>query len=132
MNVRTRGFTLIELLVVVTIIGILAAIAYPSFMDQVTKSRRAEGKALLVEVAQALEKCKTLYGAYDNAACTAHTGVTGGNTLTSENDFYVVNATATAATTFTLQAVPQKPDPMCGTLTIDQAGGKTADTEGCW
>ena len=133
---RLTGFSLIELLVVVAIIGILATIAYPSYQNQVTKSQRAEGKALLLEVAQGLGKCKALYGAYNNGNCTAHTSVTAGNTRTSENGFYVVSATATAATTFALQGLPQQADPTCGTLTLDQAGRKGEGGSGtvadCW
>ena len=130
------GFTLVELMIVVAIVGILAAIAYPSYQAQVTKSKRAEGKALLLEVAQTLEKCKVLYGVYNNANCAAHDSVTDANSRTSEGGFYVVTATATSATAFALQAVPQQADAICGTLTLDQAGRKGENGTGtvaeCW
>ncbi len=50
-----KGFTLIELMIVVAIIGILAVIAYPSYMDSVRKSRRGDGQAALLNAAQQME-----------------------------------------------------------------------------
>lgn len=47
-----RGFTLIEVMVVVAIVGILAGIAYPSYMDQVRKGNRAKAQAFLMDLAQ--------------------------------------------------------------------------------
>ena len=50
-----KGFTLIELMIVVAVVGILAAIAYPSYLDSVRKSRRADAQAALTELAQKQE-----------------------------------------------------------------------------
>ena len=64
-----KGFTLIELLVVILIIGILAAIAIPSFLNQRSKGNDAEAKSTAVTAAEAFETCATdNNGSYAN--CT--------------------------------------------------------------
>jgi type IV pilus assembly protein PilA len=70
-----KGFTLIELLVVILIIGILAAIAIPSFLNQRSKGNDAEAKSVAVTAAEAFETCATdnngSYATCNVAALTA-------------------------------------------------------------
>ena len=119
---RVAGFTLIELMIAVAIVAILAAIAYPSYEEQMRKGRRAEGKAALNEVSQRLERCFTRFNAYNAAGCT------GVASMTSESGWYQVSASAMTATTYTLQAVPQRgqatSDTRCGTLTLTHVGAR--------
>ncbi len=65
---RLSGFTLIELMLTVVIIGILVGIAYPSYLEQVQKARRAEAKSALIQLATALERFYTENNTY-NGAC---------------------------------------------------------------
>ncbi|WP_372880683.1 type IV pilin protein [Psychromonas sp.] len=67
MNVK-KGFSLIELMIVVAIVGILAMVAYPSYTDSVRQSRRADGQAALLGLAQAMERFYTTNGTYVGAA----------------------------------------------------------------
>ena len=61
---RSRGFTLIELMIVVAVVGILAAIAYPSYTDSIVKGRRAQGRTALAELMQQQERYMTQNNTY--------------------------------------------------------------------
>jgi len=65
-----HGFTLIEILVVVMIIGILAAIAIPSFLSQSSKSRDAAAKVMGRTAQQAIETYYTDAKSYNTDAAT--------------------------------------------------------------
>ncbi|AVS78597.1 prepilin-type cleavage/methylation domain-containing protein [Paracidovorax avenae] len=69
-----RGFTLIELMITVAVVGILAAIAYPSYREYVSKSRRAEAKTILLSAQQWMERFYSENYRYDkNSAGVAVT-----------------------------------------------------------
>ena len=126
---RSLGFTLIEVMIVVAIIGILAAIGYPSYQNQVQKTRRADAKAALMELAQGAERYYTQNGDYDGYVPPFDE-----SPRDSSNKFYdlVFDPDDQA---FALSAEPKngQEDDGCGILTINQIGTKGSDdNENCW
>jgi len=127
-----RGFTLIELMIAVVIVGLLAAIAYPSYRQHVYEARRAEAKAALIDVAQRLERCYSSTLTYENCPTTP----------TQAPQYYSLTATNISARQYTLTATPinvQLGDTRCASFTLDQAMSKGAkDSQGndatsvCW
>ena len=134
---KKGGFTLTELLIVVAIIAVLGSIAYPSYLEQVRTSRRAEGQGLLLETAQSLEKCKALYGTYNavvngNTLCSTVPRITGSSYVESAEKFYRVSDTGggVTAATFALEAVPIDSDPECGILILKHDGDQCINASG--
>ena len=132
LRLRHRGFTLVELMVTVAIVGILAAIAYPSYTNHVRKTRRAVAAGCLVELSQWMERRYTTVLTHVGAALPSTSCQTD---LTGLYTFSISGSPAVTASTYQLQAVPtgaQSAD-SCGTLTLNQAGTKgAAATTGCW
>lgn len=132
---RQKGFTLVEIMIVVAIIGILASIAYPSYMEYVRKSNRADAQAVMMEAAQFLERFYTMNGTYAGASIPA--GLSASPKPGTGTAKFTISLPAANATTFTVQAAPTGgySDTTCGTITINAAGTKTASNgtvDQCW
>lgn len=136
MPYKTSGFTLIELMITVAVIGILAAIAYPSYMDSVMKSRRADAKSALLNAAQAMEKYYTENSKYTGAAVDTVFPAS------STDGYYTLSfSVAPTASAYTLQAAPtskgHQDNDKCGNFTLSGAGvkgvnGGTLGVADCW
>jgi type IV pilus assembly protein PilE len=144
------GFTLIELLVSVAIVGVLAGIAYPSYVDATRKSHRADAVADLNDFAQRLQRCFTTNstfldtsGATNERRCAVQITLRNADGVLSEHGYYRIRGANFTATTYILTAETepgssQRGDNLCRSFTIDQSGRRTAlnslgvDSPTCW
>ncbi len=129
-----RGVTLLELMIVVVIISILTAIAYPNYREYVTRAKRTEAKAALLQIATNQERFYLQNNTYTTNMTNLGFPVAGA--FLSDSDSYIINVGAANANDFTATATFQLGGDEAGkclTFQIDGRGAKTSapDTD-CW
>lgn len=125
---HSRGFTLLELMIGVVIVGLLAAIAVPSYTKHLAKSRRAAAQTYLMDIAQRQQQYLLDMRAYAPDLTTLNV-----TTPSTVSTYYTIALTVPAGATpptFTASATPitgssQDGD---GVLSIDNNGVKTPST----
>lgn len=146
---RTHGFTLIELMIVVAILGVLAAVGYPLYAEQVKKARRTDAQGALYALANAMEQHAAINS--DTGYANAGSGGNSGTPLASVfphteapldgNDKYydltlVVTLTGSYGTAYTLTATPKgkQAGDACGNFSLTSAGVRSVSgsASNCW
>ncbi len=141
---KSFGFTLLELMIVVVVIGILAAIAYPSYQQYVNKGRRSDAKAALLDIQLEEEKWRANNTTYTATLSNLGFSTKTINSLTayfSPDEYYTLTVTGASGTAYTATATytgVQTGDTDCKTLSINQDGTKTSTNSSnvassdCW
>ena len=148
MRKNYKGFTLIEVMIVVAIIGILATIAYPSYIDSVRKSKRSDAKTALIDLRIAQEKLRAncpfyaqvlLNAGAAGATCGANSGATdlGYSSTSSPQGYYTIAISAGTASGVAYTATATglgdlANDTGCNVITLAvSAGGDTLTPQNC-
>ena len=127
------GFTLIELMIVVVIVGVLAAIAYPSYQQYARESKRADAHATLLRIATLQEKNFSNRNQYATSATTLGYAA---NPAISNDGYWAISITGVTAAAYTLSASPAGShiDADCATITLTSAGARSSTPAPpvCW
>jgi type IV pilus assembly protein PilE len=134
---RQAGLTLIELMVAMAVSAILLSVAYPSYLEQVRKGRRADAQAVLLEAAQFMERYATENMRYDRNPAGTDIALPASLAKAPKegaSKYYDISLQAVAQNSYTLRAVPVggASTDRCGTLTLSHTGARTAAQADCW
>jgi type IV pilus assembly protein PilE len=130
---RQSGLTLIELMVTVSIIAIIAAVAFPAYERQSLKAKRTDGIGLLMEIAAKQERYIVDHQEY--ATSLSDMGYSSG--ATAKGYYEVKVETSNNDQSYLLTATPQggQADDECGALYLDNLGNRTwenSSAQKCW
>lgn len=120
-----RGFTLIEVMIVVAIVGILSAIAYPSYAEYIARGHRADARAGLLQAQQWLERAATATGVYPTAL-PANLKWTADSTKRYTIGFAANNTNAAFTLVATRKAGGSQATDKCGDFTLTNTGVRSA------
>jgi type IV pilus assembly protein PilE len=133
------GFTLIELMIVLTIIGILASVAFPAYSDYIQRARRSQGSQLMVQIADKEEMylldARTYTASFDDLNFSYDDWDCATDTAICSNSFYSVGVTVVAAASgvppsYLITATPLSNQAADGVMTYSSAGVKTRTVGG--
>ncbi len=125
---KPAGFTLVELVITVAVLGILAAIALPSYQSYVKRANRSSAQSLMLDLANREQQYLLDNRAFLGGGASAVTTLLPSGVPSEVSNFYTVTITATAGPppTFLVTATPKAGSVMAGeaAFTLDQDGTK--------
>jgi len=141
---KARGFTLIEIMIVVVIIGVLSAIALPAYQSYIMKSRRADAKNAVLDMASRQERFFSINNNYSSTAADLGYSALPLDVNSGGASYYSLSVTtSTGPSGFVAKATPtgtQQKDSDCYTFQVDQTGvqsnlksdGSQITSANCW